>query len=140
MPRIPLLNCSKLAKIWKNDNAVIIYWHGVMVNFFWLCSCCLLNFLVTGSSFMAVSLLFLEFWQFLFIGDLTRNMETGNTPAWALSNIWRLKRVRRDTTFCMCLMKSQLMLQNARFTTFIASKLLRKTNMVGEVPHTQIKV
>ena len=74
---------------------------------------------------MAVSLLFLEFWLILLIEDLTRNLETENIPAWVLSNIQRLERVK-DTTFRMFLMKIYLMLQNSRFTAFTVFKLLKE--------------
>ena len=45
----------------------------------------------TGPSFMSISSLVLELWQFLFIRDWA---EIGNTPIWVLPNIWRLGRVR----------------------------------------------
>ena len=88
-------------------------------------------------SFMAVSLLFLEFWQFLFLVVLTRNLETENTPAWFLSNVWRLERVK-DTTFLMCFMKFfYLMLQNAVFTVF---KLLRENlHGGGNTPTSRLR-
>ena len=136
--RIRVLNSSKSAKNWKNDNAFIIYRHDVIANFFWLCSWCWLIFLVTSLSFMAVSLLFLEFWQFLFIGDLTRNLETENTPAWVLSNIWRLEPVR-----CHVLHVSPEKLLNARFTAFTVSKLLRENQHGGGntlIPKLRFKV
>ena len=53
----------------------------------------LLSSLVTGPSFMSISSLVLELWQFSFIRDLTRNPEFGNTLVWVLSNIWRLGQV-----------------------------------------------
>ena len=40
----------------------------------------------------------LEFWQFLFTRDLTRNLEIENTTIWVLVNIWRLWEVI-DTSF-----------------------------------------
>ena len=45
--------------------------------------------IITGSGVMTIS----------FYKGLTRNLEIGNTPAWVLPNIWRLRRVRR-TQFC----------------------------------------
>ena len=51
--------------------------------------------LVTGPSFMSISSLVLELWQFSFIRDWP---EIGNTPVWVLPNIWRLGRVM-DTKF-----------------------------------------
>ena len=59
--------------------------------FFWPCSVFLAS-LVTGPSFMSISLLVLELWQFPFM-RLTRNSEIENTPVWTLPNICRLGRV-----------------------------------------------
>ena len=53
----------------------------------------LLSSLVTGLSFMLISLLVLEFWQ-LFCKGLTRYPKIGNTTVLVLSNIWRLEWVR----------------------------------------------
>ena len=55
----------------------------------------LLSNLVTGPSFMSISSLVLELWQFSFIRDWP---EIGNTPVWVLPNIWRLGQVM-DTKF-----------------------------------------
>ena len=56
-----------------------------------------LSNLVTGPSFMAISSLVLELWQF-FYKELTRNPKIRNTPVWRLPNIWGFGRVR-DTKF-----------------------------------------
>ena len=56
-----------------------------------------LSSLVTGPSFMAISSLVLELWQF-FYKELTRNPKIRNTPVWRLPNIWGFGRVR-DTKF-----------------------------------------
>ena len=55
----------------------------------------LLSSLVTGPSFMSISSMVLELWQFSFIRGCP---EIGNTTIWFLPNIWRLGRVR-DTKF-----------------------------------------
>lgn len=60
------------------------------------------------SSFMSISLLFLEFWQFLFLRDLTRNPGLEKRPIWILSNIQGLERVR-DTKFGMGISCEQLL-------------------------------
>ena len=60
--------CSKLAKNPKNDNDVIIFRHDVNVKFFDVVLF-LLSSLVTGPSFMSVSSLVLELWQFSFTRD-----------------------------------------------------------------------
>ena len=59
-----------------------------------------LSSLVTGSNFRSLSSLVLESWYFLFIKDLTRNLETENTLVWFLSNTWWLGWVR-DIKFGM---------------------------------------
>ena len=53
---------------WKKDNDVKICWHDVIVNFFNVVVF-LLSSLVTGPSFMPISWLILELWQFSFIED-----------------------------------------------------------------------
>ena len=58
----------------------------------------LLSNLVTGPSFVLISFLVLELWQFLFEKDLTWNPEIGNTSVWVLSNFSRLGWVK-DTKF-----------------------------------------
>ena len=68
-PGFQLPDCSKLAKNWKNDNIVIIFWHDVIAEFFWHCFLSLLSSLVTDPSFMSISSLVLELWQFSFIRD-----------------------------------------------------------------------
>ena len=59
-----------------------------------------LSSLVTGSNFRSLSSLVLESWYFLFIKDLTRNLEIENTLVWFLSNTWWLGWVR-DIKFDM---------------------------------------
>ena len=66
---IRLPDSAKLAINWKNDNAVTIFQHDVIVNFFDIVLF-LLSVLVTGSSFMSISSLVLELWKFSFIRDL----------------------------------------------------------------------
>ena len=61
--------------------------------------------LVTGPSFMSISSLVLELWQFS--KGLTRNLEIGNTSVSVLSNIWRLGQVR-----------------NTKFGTGVSNKIL----------------
>ena len=68
LSRIWLWDCSKLAKILKNDNVVTIFWYDVIVNLFWR-FLFPLSSLVTGPSFMSASSQVLELWQFSFIRD-----------------------------------------------------------------------
>ena len=66
--KIWLSGFSKLAINWKNDNDVTICRNDVKVNFFHV-FLSLLSSLVTGPSFMSISSLVLELWQFTFIRD-----------------------------------------------------------------------
>ena len=92
-----LFDCSKLVRNWKNNDEVIICWHEVIVRFFWRYRVSFVKFsywskfhvnLSTCSGVMAI---------FVY-KRLTRNPEIGNNPVCALSNIWRLGRVK-DTKF-----------------------------------------
>ena len=65
---IPLPDCSKFAINRKNNNDVTIHRHDVIVNFFDVVLF-LLSSLVNGPSFISISLLVLELWQFTFISD-----------------------------------------------------------------------
>ena len=58
----------------------------------------LLSGLVFGPSFLSISSLVLELWQFFPYKGLTRNPEIGNSPVSVLLNIWRLGKIR-DTKF-----------------------------------------
>ena len=85
-------DCSKLTKNPENDNDVTIFWHDVIVNFFWRRFFSLVKFsywskihvnIITASGIMAI----------FFCKGLTRNPDIGSTPIWVLPNIWRLGRV-----------------------------------------------
>ena len=71
-----------------------------------------LSGLVTGPSFMSISSLVLELWQFYFIG-IDQKSENRNTSTWILSNIWRLGLVRVPNLVRMSIIKFYWMLQNA---------------------------
>ena len=73
----------------------------------------LFSILVTGPSFMSISSLVLELWQFSFIRDWP---EIGNTPVWVLPNIWRLGQVM-DTTFGMNV-SNRMLLNAAKFQSY----------------------
>ena len=75
----------------------------------------LLSSLVTGPSFMSISLLLQKLWQ-LFCKKLTRNPKIGNTTVWVLSNIWRIGWVR-DRKFGSNVSKEKL-LNAANFQAF----------------------
>ena len=92
----------------------------------------------------------LELWQFLFTKDLTKNPEIENTPGLRLSNLKRQGRVSDIefdisvfnekffdaakcfvVVFCisasyLTLQKKKKTLQNARFSAFTVSQLLRE--------------
>ena len=92
----------------------------------------------------------LELWQFLFTKDLTKNPEIENTPVLRLSNLKRQGRVSDIefdisvfnekffdaakcfvVVFCisasyLTLQKKKKTLQNARFSAFTVSQLLRE--------------
>ena len=81
----------------------------LLLLFFWL-SVLFLSSLIIGPSFMSISWLVLELWQFFIYIGLTRNPEIGNTPVWILHDIWRLGRV--STT---------------KFGTYVSNKMLLNT-------------
>ena len=125
-------DCSKLAKNPKNDNDVTIFRHDVNVKFFWRCFVSLVKFsywskfhvnIITGSGIMTI----------FFYKGLTRNPEIGNTPVWALPNIWRLGRVMDLAR--MSLIEYYWKLQNSRVTAFTLFELLRENQLGGgELP------
>ena len=91
----------------------------------------LLSSLVTGPSFMSISSLVLELWQFSFIRDWPEIRKSEIPPSefcpisgdWGKLGIPNLAR--------MSLIKYYWMLQNARVTAFTISELLRK-NQEGD--------
>ena len=136
---VRLLDCSKLAIIWENDNDATIYWHDVIVNFFWRDFLSLVNFsywskfyvnIIPGSGVMTI----------LFYKGLTRSpsfsqyLETG-----------RVRGTKFDTNFSN---ECYWILQNARVTAFTVSELIRgKPQGVAKITapppshtHTQIRV
>ena len=121
---IRLLDCSKLAINWENDNDVTICWHHLIVTFFDV-ALFLLSRLVTGPRFMTISALTLELWQFSFIKDWPE-IRNRKYPVCVFPNIWRLGLVR-DTKFGMNVSNKILLnTANARVTAFTVSKLLRE--------------
>ena len=92
--KIQLLDCTNLAINCKNGNGVKISDMMSWSNFFDVVLL-LLSSLVTDLSFMSISSLVLELWQFHFIRDWPENR---NIPIRVLPNICRLGGVR-DTKF-----------------------------------------
>ena len=91
----------------------------------------LLSSLVTGPSFMSISSLVLELWQFSFIRDWPeiRKLEIPPSEFCTISGDWSEKGI--PNLAWMFLMKCYWMSQNARVTAFVASELLRE-NQQGE--------
>ena len=106
---------------------VIIRRHDVIVNFFDVVVF-LSSSLVTDPCFMPTSLLVLELRHFLFITDLTRNLEIGIPQSECefclIFGDWSELGITNLTW--MFLMKIYLILQNARFTAFAVSELLKE--------------
>ena len=129
MSRIRLWDCSKLTINRENDNDVTICWHDVIINFFDVLF--LLSSLFTAPSFMSISSLVLELWQFSCIRDWPEIRKSEITPSefcqisgdWGKLGILNVAR--------MLLMKCYWMLQNARVTAFTISELLRENQKGG---------
>ena len=107
-------DCSKLANNPKNDNDVTVFWHDVIVIFFffWRCLVSLVKFsywskfhvnIINGSGIMTI----------FFYNGLSRNLEIENNPAWVLPKIWRLEQVM-DTKFCTNV-SNRMLLNAAKF-------------------------
>ena len=113
---IRLLDCSKLTMNWKNGNNVTAHQHDVIVKLFDI-TLFFLSSLVTGPSFMSISSLVLELWQFSFIREGPE--------------IWKSEILLSE--FCQifgtgesCQTWGYQMLQKYRVTTFTFSELLRE--------------
>ena len=88
-PRIQLSDSSKLAINWKmtvTSQFVNMMPSSNSFDIFLF----LLSSLVTGPSFMSMSSLVLEMWQFSFIRDWPKIQKLEIPLVWVLSNIWRL--------------------------------------------------
>ena len=123
--RIRLQECSKLALHWKNGSDVQFADMTSYSSFFDI-AVFLLSGFGTGPSFMAISLLGMALWQFLFITEWPK--------------IWKSEILLSE--FCpisgdrgelgipkfgrMFLMTSYWMLQNCRVTAFTVSELIRE--------------
>ena len=77
----------------RNTNGVIIWEHDVI---FWIFDdfVFLFSSLDIGPSFLSISFLALELWQFLFVRDLTRTPVIEKNPVWIPPNIGRLEQVK----------------------------------------------
>ena len=134
-------DCSKLAKTPKNDNDVTIFRHDVNVKILWRCLF-LLSSLVTGPSFLSISSLVLELWQFSFIRDWQeiRKSEIPPSGFCPISGDWGELWIPNLAR--MSLIECYWMLQNSRVTTFTVFELLRENQLRGrfKLPSPQIRL
>ena len=91
----------------------------------------LLSSLVTGPSFMSISLLVLELWQFFFIRDWPeiRKSETLPSEFCPKSEDWG--KLWIPNLAQMSLIECYWMLQNFRVTTFTVFELLKENQLKG---------
>ena len=129
------LDRSKLTKNPKNNNDVTIFWHDVIVRFFWSFFVTLVKFsywsrfhvnIITGSGIMTIS----------FCKGLTKNPEIGNTPVWVFPNIWTLGQIM-DTKFGTDVSNRMLLnvakCQGYSFYRFWVIELLRENQLGGKI-------
>ena len=121
MSNIRSLDCSKLVKNPKNDNEVTICQHVLF----------LLSSLVTGLSFMSISSLVLELWQFSFIRDWPeiRKSEIPPSEFCPISGDWG--KLWIPNLARMSPIKYYWMLQNSRVTALTVFELLRENQLAG---------
>ena len=96
--------------------------------------------LVTGLSFMSISLLVQELWKFSFIGDWS---EIGKSKILAplicqISGDW--DKIGIINLARMYLMKIYWMLQNDRVTAFALSQLLKENQQGVKLPHSPFQI
>ena len=127
-----LSNCSKLSINRKNDNDVSVFRNGVIIKFFDVVLF-LLSSLVTGTSFMSISSLFLELWQFSFIMDWpkVRKSEIPLSEFCPISGDW--SKLRIPNLPRLSLIKFYWMLKNANVTAFTVSELLSKNQQGSKI-------
>ena len=125
-------DCSKLAKNPKNDNDVTIFRHDVNVNFFDVVLF-LLSSLVTGPSFMSMSSLVLELWQFSFKRDWPeiRKSEIPLSEFCPIFGDWGELSIPNLAR--MSLIECYWMLKNLRVTAFTVFELLRENQLGGKI-------
>ena len=123
----------------KSDSNIAIFRYDAIINFFDVVLF-LLSILVTGPTFMSMSLPVLEF---IYKG-LTRNPEVGNSPVWVLPGIWRqgpVKDAKFDTNVSNKMLLNAPKCQGYSFYRFRVNK--RKSTVGGgskiNLPPTQIK-
>ena len=116
--------CVKLAFNRKDDKGITICWHGVIVNFF--VTRFLLSRLVTGPSFMSISLQFLELWQIFSIKDWPEILKSEIPPSEFFPISGDCADLGIPNFAQMSQMKCYWMLQEARVTGFTVFELSRE--------------
>ena len=96
-----------------------------------------LSNLVTGPSFISMSLLVLELWQFSFIRDWPEIRKSEISPSAFYPN-W--DDLGKPNLARMSLIECHWMLRNARVTAFTVFELLREKQHGGKITPTQIRV
>ena len=133
MSGIRLLDCSKLAINRRNDSDITIGRHDVIFSlFFFNVTLFLLSSLVTGLSFMAISSLVLELWQFSFIMDWPeiRKLEIPLFEFCPISGDWG--KLGIPNLAWIFLIRFYWKLQNAQVTAFTVSELWKENQQGGE--------
>ena len=93
----------------------------------------LLSSLVTGPSFMSISSLVLELWQFSFVRDWPeiRKSEIPPSEFCPISGDW--DKLWIPNLARMSLIECYLMLQNSRVTAFTIFEFLRENQLEGQI-------
>ena len=127
---IQLPDCSKLAINWKNNNNITIFRHDVIAKLFWRLFVSLIKSsywskfhvnIITGSGVMTT--FFIRNWPEI------RKLEIPKSEFFPISG--DCGKLRIPNLARMSLMKFYWMLQNARFTAFTVSELLRGGGVGG---------
>ena len=121
-------DCFKLARNPKNDNDVTIFQYDVSINFFDVVLFHLSS-LVTGPSFMSISSLVLELWQFSFIKDWPeiQKSEILRSESCPISGEWGELWIPHLAR--MFVIECYWILQNFRATAFTVFELLRENQL-----------
>ena len=129
--------CSKLAESSENNNDIIIFWHDFNITSFDVVLFLFL-ILVTDPSFMLISSVVLELWQFSFLRDWMeiRKLEIPPskfcTISGDLGELWIPNLAR------IFLIKCYWMLQNFRVTAFWVIKEKQTVRWGGITPKIRV--
>ena len=130
-PASGLLRIGQNSEKWQWRHNFLTWGHH---QFFRRCfvAVIILSMLVTCPSFVSISSLVLELWQFSLVRDWP---EIRNTPVWVLPNIWRLGWVR-DTKFSKDV-SNKILLNAARFQghSFYRFWVIKGKPIGGKITH-----